>query len=117
MLSGLKGRSYLYGTALLAFLALALAGSALAPREAGAQPAFAVAARYQWAPLLGTVTDTPTGTPQPTPPPCGLAWRAVSSPDPGSGDNEFNGVSASSPDNVWVVGFYFDGDVSKTITM
>src|SRR5438309_1747220 len=111
MLSGLKGRSYLYVAALLAFMALALAGSALAPRDARAQSAFAVNQP------LGTVTDTPTSTPQPTPPPCGLAWRAVSSPDPGSGDNVFNGVSASGPDNVWVVGFYFDGDVSKTITM
>src|SRR5437016_3048636 len=110
MLIGLKGLSYLYLAALLAFLALALEGSALAPRGAGARAAFAASQP------VGTVTDTPTSTPQPTPPPCGLAWRAVFSPDPGSGDNEFNGVSASSPDNVWVVGFYFDGDVSKTIT-
>jgi hypothetical protein len=35
----------------------------------------------------------------------GTAWRYVSTPSVGSGANQFNGVVALAPDNVWAVGF------------
>jgi hypothetical protein len=34
----------------------------------------------------------------------GSHWRIVSSPDPGSGDNQLNGVAAVSTNDVWAVG-------------
>src|SRR5689334_8154977 len=48
------------------------------------------------------------GTPTPTPTPCGLAWRAIYSPNAGTLDNYLNDVVATSSNDVWAVGDYFE---------
>ncbi|MGA7733200.1 MAG: S-layer homology domain-containing protein [Chloroflexia bacterium] len=49
--------------------------------------------------LAGLASPTP-------PPPCGLAWRIVSSPNPGTSTNYLHDVVALSYDDVWSVGNY-----------
>jgi hypothetical protein len=63
--------------------------------------------------VLG-ITATPTDTPLPG---CTVAWRVVSSPNPGPLDNRLNAVSALSPNNAWAVGYYLleDGHSRKTL--
>lgn len=39
----------------------------------------------------------------------GSSWSIVSSPNPGSGDNYLQGVTALSATNIWAVGYYPDG--------
>ncbi len=60
---------------------------------------------------------TPTAAPTTTPPPaCGLFWRYVPSPNPGSYDISY-GVAAIATNDVWAVGFYANGSVGHTLAM
>ena len=45
----------------------------------------------------------------------GTSWRVVASPDPSSRENILASVAATSPTNIWAVGFYFDGAGDKTL--
>src|SRR5204863_8355158 len=57
---------------------------------------------------------TPTETP---PPSCSLAWRLVSSPNPGDADNLLQSIAVISTGDVWSVGFYQVGSLVQTLTM
>src|SRR6266496_224232 len=46
---------------------------------------------------------------------CDPAWGIVSSPSPGSADNFFRAVSASSANDVWAVGYYDDGTTTSEL--
>src|SRR5438552_13620897 len=61
------------------------------------------------------ITDTPTPTRTPTP--CGLMWRVVTSPNPGSSEDFSLGVAAVAPNDVWAVGIYTDNPIGRTLTM
>jgi hypothetical protein len=54
-------------------------------------------------PFAATSTTTPTSTALPV---CGLAWRAVSSPNGSEFQNTLQAVAAISADNIWAVGSY-----------
>ena len=45
---------------------------------------------------------------------CGLAWRAVNSPSPGTNYNTLYDVTAVSPTDIWAVGYYCTGQCSNT---
>src|SRR5207237_1150006 len=47
--------------------------------------------------------------------PCPLSWHIVSSPNQGTGDNFLQGVGVVSANDVWVVGYYFNGSVKQTL--
>src|SRR5205823_10626504 len=53
-----------------------------------------------------TRTPTPTLTATYTPPPCGLAWRVVPSPNFSGEYNNLDGIAATSPNDVWAVGYH-----------
>src|SRR5437588_812932 len=56
-------------------------------------------------------TSTRTATISPTPtaiPECGLAWRAMPSPNNGASSNDLYGVAVVSANDVWAVGYYYD---------
>ena len=58
-------------------------------------------------PAIATPTVTVTSTATPTSSPsCGLAWRAVTSPNAGSGESYLDDVAAVSPTDIWAVGYY-----------
>ncbi|HKP51659.1 MAG TPA: S-layer homology domain-containing protein [Chloroflexia bacterium] len=63
-----------------------------------------------------TYTPFATATPVPTAA-CGLNWRPVTSPNAGTGSNYLNGVAAVSSDDVWAVGYYYNGVVDQTLTL
>src|SRR5205823_198240 len=65
------------------------------------------------APAQGTPTPTPAATATP-PPACGLFWRYVSSPNPGS-YNIFYAVAAVATNDVWAVDFTFNGSLAQTL--
>src|SRR5213078_3762297 len=46
-----------------------------------------------------------------------LAWRVGATSNTGPDDNAFNGVAAISPDDVWVVGYYSEGMLARTLVM
>lgn len=43
----------------------------------------------------------------------GTSWSIVSSPGPGSGTNDLEGITAISKNNVWAVGSYFNSNVTS----
>lgn len=45
----------------------------------------------------------------------GTSWSAVTSPNVGTGDNQFSGVTAVGSNNVWAVGNYDSGSGSRTL--
>ena len=47
----------------------------------------------------------------------GTAWKIVSSPNPTSGGDYLNGVTAISANNVWAVGEYFDQNATSETTL
>src|SRR5207248_501878 len=68
-------------------------------------------------PLSGT--NTPTNTPTVTPTgtrDCTQAWRVVTSPNFGSGNNRLYGVAAISPTDIWAVGRAANGTGEQTLT-
>src|SRR5438552_5030878 len=69
------------------------------------------------APLQGTPTPTPTLTRTATPTTCGLMWRLVSSPNPGSSSNSLSGIAVVSANDVWAVGTYNNGGSDQALTM
>ena len=64
--------------------------------------------------MTGAAALALQGTPPTTPPPCGLAWRIVPSPnlDLRSG---LSGVAAASANDVWAVGDYEDANTFWTL--
>src|SRR5207248_3279171 len=44
----------------------------------------------------------------------GSAWSVVPSGNPGASDDVLLGVAAVSPDDVWAVGYYYDGSSDRT---
>ncbi len=60
------------------------------------------------------LTDTPT--PTNTPDPCDPAWSVVSSPNVGTSSNYLNGVAVVLANDVWAVGYYYNGSgISQTL--
>src|SRR5207249_1249822 len=45
----------------------------------------------------------------------GTAWSVVSSPNAGIRSNFLNGVAAVSANDVWAVGYYYNGSVNQTL--
>jgi len=94
-------------------LGLALLGSLVAVGAPGRLPAGGgapgrIAPR---APAQGT--PTPTSTPTP-PPACGLFWRLVPSPNPGSYNITY-AVAAVAANDVWAVDFSYNGSLTQTL--
>src|SRR5436190_7264236 len=58
-------------------------------------------------------TSTPTRSPTATPP-CGLVWRGVNSPNPGT-DVQLAGLEAIAPDDEWAMGDFYSG-TGQTLT-
>src|SRR5437868_11982336 len=85
------------GTALILLAWAGVEGSA----AAGAMPRPPFPQRLDYQPID---TPAPSVSPTPTPdPPCGLAWREVNAPSPGS-HNYLGDVAAVSSGDVWAVG-------------
>src|SRR5438128_415718 len=94
------------GTIGLILIAWGSVAAFSAPGGMSGQPVKAAQPRPgQAAPAQGT--PTPTASPTPAPP-CGLYWRVVNSPNPGSYDITW-AVGAGAANDVWAVGFYFNG--------
>ncbi len=67
---------------------------------------------------LGLAAASPANSLGATPTPdCGLAWRIVSSPNPGQYQNGLSGVDALSGNDVWAVGSYQAGERARTMTL
>ena len=45
----------------------------------------------------------------------GTAWTVVPSPNPGTNANFLNGVAAVSANDVWAVGYYYNGSTDQTL--
>jgi plastocyanin len=68
--------------------------------------------------MTGTVVVTDCGQPTPTATPsCPLQWRLVSSANSGTLDNHLLGVDAVSANDVWAVGYYYDGFAGRTLAL
>src|SRR3954466_3149445 len=47
---------------------------------------------------------------------CNVGWNVVPSPNRGTLDNYLRGVTAVSANDIWAVGFYYNGSVQRTLT-
>jgi hypothetical protein len=47
----------------------------------------------------------------------GNSWAQVTSPNPGSNDNQLQGVAQLSPGNAWTVGYLFNGTAYRTLIL
>lgn len=66
--------------------------------------------------MTGTIIVTDCGFPTPTPTPsCPLRWNIVSSPNAGTNDSHLIAIDAVSANDVWAVGYYYDGFASRTL--
>ena len=97
-----------YSAVGLAILLLTLAFGRLVSAHSASEGARPAGQQASDAPLL---TPTPSSTATPA---CGLAWRMVEDPNPGSGGIMF-GVSALSSNDVWAVGWYTATGVQHTL--
>src|SRR5205823_3803331 len=65
-----------------------------------------------------TRTNTPTITRTITPvPTCGLAWRVVSSPSFGNGNNYLYGIAPLSTTDIWTVGWAGNNGIEQTLAL
>ena len=60
--------------------------------------------------ILAGCTPTPTATPG-----CTLGWGLVSSPNVGTRDNFLLDMAAVSANDIWAVGYYYNGFASQTL--
>ncbi|MEO8284999.1 MAG: S-layer homology domain-containing protein [Chloroflexota bacterium] len=69
-------------------------------------------------PTAGTPTSTSTSTLTPiaTATQCSVQFEYVPSPNSGSGVNHLSGVAIISANDVWAVGYYFNGSAEQTLT-
>ncbi|MFL5734345.1 MAG: plastocyanin/azurin family copper-binding protein, partial [Chloroflexia bacterium] len=66
--------------------------------------------------MHGSVTVVGGCSPKPTVTPgCTLDWAIVSSPDVGSDDNHLLDIAAVATNDIWAVGYYYNGFASQTL--
>lgn len=64
---------------------------------------------------VGGTLDKVAPDTTPTPPPCGLAWRVVPSPNRSSTTNSLNDLAVVSSNDVWAVGVYEDSNLGGRV--
>src|SRR5579859_1370986 len=117
---------YLHQGALLTLFLLLSLGPAFAGPARAALPAPGTGAQLNAAVIItatatrtpGSATNTATSIPTATPtaiPPCGLAWRVVASPNAGGAGNYLNGAAVVAVDDIWAVGYYYNGNGDQTL--